>query len=171
MVAAELFDDATRIHLTSIKRHGVQIETDFASDLRFVADCHNTLQILVNLVINALHAVKSCPPLQRRIELRTLRHENWVRFEVRDHGVGITADNMTRVFQHGFTTREGGHGFGLHSGALAAKRMGGSIVASSEGTGQGTTFKLELPCHSTTTLPFKTKPPIPHSPSTQRPHE
>jgi hypothetical protein len=38
-----------------------------------------------------------------------------------------------------------GHGFGLHSGALTAKEIGGSLTASSEGTGRGSKFTLELP--------------------------
>ena len=145
LIAADLLDDAVRIHLTSIKRHEVQFETDYTPDLGFVADRHNTLQILVNLVSNAIHAVKGEPPQNRRVKLRTQRLDARVRFEVADLGVGISEENMTRVFQHGFTTRDDGHGFGLHSGALAAKRMGGSLTVTSAGPHQGATFLLELP--------------------------
>ena len=53
--------------------------------------------------------------------------------EVEDNGVGIPAENL-RDLSHGFTTRKNGHGFGLHSGALAAKKqMGGSLLAESAG--------------------------------------
>jgi two-component system NtrC family sensor kinase len=52
---------------------------------------------------------------------------------------------MARLFTHGFTTRKNGHGFGLHSCALAAKEMGGTITAHSDGPGKGATFTLELP--------------------------
>src|SRR5450432_3297355 len=58
--------------------------------------------------------------------------------------IGIPAENLTRIFSHGFTTRKEGHGFGLHSGALAAKEMGGTLAAFSEGPGRGATFTLEL---------------------------
>jgi signal transduction histidine kinase len=68
-----------------------------------------------------------------------------VKTSVIDNGVGIPAENLTRIFAHGFTTRKGGHGFGLHSAALAAREMGGSLIAQSEGRGQGSTFTLELP--------------------------
>jgi signal transduction histidine kinase len=68
-----------------------------------------------------------------------------VKVEVADNGVGIAPDNLTRIFSHGFTTRKNGHGFGLHSGALAAKEMSGSLTAQSEGIGKGATFVLELP--------------------------
>jgi signal transduction histidine kinase len=59
--------------------------------------------------------------------------------------VGIPPENQTRIFSHGFTTRKGGHGFGLHSGALAAKELGGSLTVHSKGVGQGATFTLNLP--------------------------
>ena len=62
-----------------------------------------------------------------------------------DNGVGIPLENQTRIFNHGFTTRKGGHGFGLHSGALTAKELGGTLTAHSDGAGKGATFTLELP--------------------------
>jgi signal transduction histidine kinase len=54
---------------------------------------------------------------------------------------------VTRIFQYGFTTRKDGHGFGLHSSALAAQELGGSLSVHSEGPGCGATFTLELPYH------------------------
>jgi signal transduction histidine kinase len=56
---------------------------------------------------------------------------------------------MSRLFTHGFTTRVDGHGFGLHSGALAAQELGGSLRVTSDGPGLGATFILELPCSLT----------------------
>jgi hypothetical protein len=52
---------------------------------------------------------------------------------------------LTRIFGYGFTTREDGHGFGLHSGALAARELGGLLTARSDGPGAGAEFTLELP--------------------------
>jgi C4-dicarboxylate-specific signal transduction histidine kinase len=104
------------------------------------------LQILVNLVRNAKYA---CDDSGRTDKLVTLRIEsagNGVRICVVDNGVGILAENMGRLFTHGFTTRESGHGFGLHSGALAAQELGGSLHAMSDGPGCGAAFILELPC-------------------------
>jgi len=71
--------------------------------------------------------------------------EERVQVVVSDNGIGIPAENLTRMFAHGFTTRKDGHGYGLHSGALAAKEMGGSLIARSDGPGKGATFTLELP--------------------------
>ena len=57
----------------------------------------------------------------------------------------------TRVFNHGFTTKSSGHGFGLHTAANAATEMGGSLTADSAGPGKGATFTLELPLRLETT--------------------
>ena len=66
----------------------------------------------------------------------------------RAHGariMGIAPEHLTRIFSHGFTTRSDGHGFGLHSGALAASEMRGTLRANSDGPGKGAIFTLELP--------------------------
>jgi signal transduction histidine kinase len=74
-----------------------------------------------------------------------VKTDDKVRILVIDNGVGIAPENLTRIFNYGFTTRKGGHGFGLHSGALAAKEIGGSLTVQSDGPGQGASFTLELP--------------------------
>ena len=55
------------------------------------------------------------------------------------------AEDLGRIFRHGFTTKRDGHGFGLHSAALAANDMGCSLTAASEGRGRGARFTLRLP--------------------------
>ena len=71
-----------------------------------------------------------------------------IRITITDNGVGIPPENLERIFRHGFSTRKGGHGFGLHSGANAAKEMGGSLTVHSDGAGRGAAFTLELPIES-----------------------
>jgi signal transduction histidine kinase len=68
-----------------------------------------------------------------------------VRVTVKDTGQGISPENLVRIFSHGFTTKKDGHGFGLHTSALAASEMNGSLSAHSDGLGTGATFTLELP--------------------------
>ena len=111
-----------------------------------LANRHQLLQIVVNLLQNASRACEENREKNGEIRVRIyLLHTKRVRIEVADNGIGILPENLTRIFSHGFTTRKNGHGFGLHSGALAAKEMGGSLIAQSEGPGQGATFTLELP--------------------------
>ena len=104
------------------------------------------LQILVNLIRNSKYALDEGGRPDRQLTVRVDRNGGeFVRVAVIDNGVGIPPQNLTRIFEHGFTTRKKGHGFGLHSGALAAKELGGTLIARSDGTGRGATFILELP--------------------------
>ena len=106
---------------------------------------HKILQILMNLVRNAKHACQDSEREGRRMTLRTVCESGRIKITVMDNGVGIPPENLICIFNHGFTTRKGGHGFGLHSGALAAREMGGSLTVTSDGPGRGATFTLELP--------------------------
>jgi two-component system, NtrC family, sensor kinase len=104
------------------------------------------LQILLNLLTNAKRALKESAGPERVLFVRTRRtHEALVTVEIQDTGVGIAPENLTKIFAQGFTTRRTGHGFGLHSGVLAAQQMGGTLCVQSEGPGRGATFILELP--------------------------
>ena len=107
---------------------------------------HKILQILVNLVRNAKYACDESGRPDRRLTVRVARGDGRVKISVVDNGVGIPPENLTRIFNRGFTTRNGGHGFGLHSSALAAGEMGGLLSVQSAGPGQGAAFTLELPC-------------------------
>jgi signal transduction histidine kinase len=112
-------------------------------------DKHLLLQILVNLIGNAKQAMNGVSGRAHQITLRVdiagLADEPRLRIRVEDNGEGIAPENLGRLFTHGFTTRESGHGFGLHSCALAAKEMNGTMTAHSDGLGKGAAFTLELP--------------------------
>jgi signal transduction histidine kinase len=108
------------------------------------------LQILINLVRNAKLACVDSGRTDKQITVRTTSDDRSVKIAISDNGVGIPVENLTRIFNHGFTTRKTGHGFALHSGALAAKELGGSLTVHSDGPGHGATFILELPCNSDT---------------------
>ncbi len=143
---AELVQDALRLNGASLERHEIELETEFLEGTPLVcADRHQVLQILINLVRNAKHALES-RPAERRLTVRVAPAQaDRVTVTVRDNGVGILPENLNRIFNHGFTTKADGHGFGLHSGANAAREMGGRLSAQSEGPGRGATFTLELP--------------------------
>ena len=146
IAVVDLVEDSLRLNAGAFVRHGVTLRREFSEVPPITVDKHKVLQILVNLVRNAKYA---CDESGRSDKLLTLRVEKapaGVRICVIDNGVGIPAENMSRLFTHGFTTRASGHGFGLHSGALAAQELGGSLRVESDGPGCGATFILELPC-------------------------
>lgn len=144
-----LVEDALRIHTEAYERHGINVTREYESLPMISLDKHRILQILVNLLSNAKYACEAVAQEKKRVTLRLKTGgEGMVRIEVADNGVGIASENLTRIFSQGFTTRKGGHGFGLHSGALAAMEAGGSLTAHSDGPGRGATFVLELPVAS-----------------------
>ncbi|HZR17833.1 MAG TPA: ATP-binding protein [Verrucomicrobiae bacterium] len=146
---ADLVEDALRLHTAGLQRHGVQIQRDFASVPPINIDKHKVLQVLVNLIHNAKYALDASGRADRQLSVAIcLNGDNRLRITVADNGIGIPPENLTRIFSLGFTTRKGGHGFGLHSGANAAKEMGGELRAHSDGPGKGAAFTLELPLSS-----------------------
>ena len=138
------------MNAAALERHGIRVLRQFDADVPpALVDRHKVLQILVNLLRNAKYAMDEQGPAEKRLEIRICRTANGqVAITVRDNGVGIASENLTRIFGHGFTTKKNGHGFGLHSGALAAKQMNGSLSVHSDGPGQGAAFTLELPIAS-----------------------
>ena len=146
---AELIEDALRLNTGALQRHKVEVIREFAQVPPIPVDKHKVLQILVNLIRNAKYALDDRGHADKRMVLRLEATENkTLKVSVSDNGIGIAPENLTRIFEHGFTTRKDGqgHGFGLHNGALAAKDLGGSLHAHSDGLGHGATLVLELPC-------------------------
>ena len=140
----DLVEDAIRMNNGAMTRHNVRVVRDFAEVPPILTEKHKVLQILVNLIRNAKYACDDSGRDDKQITLRVAKGNGGIKISVVDNGIGIPAENLTRIFGHGFTTRKEGHGFGLHSGALAAKEMGGTLAALSDGTGLGATFTLEL---------------------------
>ncbi len=149
VVLAELVEDALRLDAARLAHRQVKVERRMDTLPPVLTDKHKVLMILINLISNARHALDTMPADERLITIR-LDQPSAERFrvEIRDNGIGIAPELLARIFQHGFTTRAKGHGFGLHSAILAAQELGGSLTAHSEGPGRGATFTLELPCRS-----------------------
>jgi signal transduction histidine kinase len=144
----ELLHDALNLNAASLNCDDIRVAQEFAATPTIEVDKHKVLQILVNLVRNASHACADSGRPDKQLTLRVTNGSGRVRISVADNGVGIPPENLNRVFNHGFTTRKNGHGFGLHSGANAAREMGGELSAHSDGPGRGATFTLELPVQS-----------------------
>lgn len=144
--AADLVEDALRMNSGAFLRHSVAVVRDFHPVPKIRAEKAKVLQILINLIRNAKYAVDDAGNAEKIVTLRIAPGApGRVAISVLDNGIGIPAENLTRIFQHGFTTRSQGHGFGLHSARRAAASMDGSVTAASEGIGKGAVFTLDLP--------------------------
>ncbi len=143
---AQLVEDAIQINAAALQRHTIQYQREIEALPPLTADKHKVLQILINLMRNAKYALSESKSSPRVLTVRVRRAASeGVEIQVIDNGIGIAPENLTRIFAHGFTTRRNGHGFGLHSSSLAARDLGGSLKAESDGPGHGATFTLSLP--------------------------
>lgn len=151
----DLVEDALRINASSLDKHEIRVVREYTAVPALSLDKHKILQILVNLIRNAKIACDETGRNDKQLRLHVERAVESVQVTVTDNGVGIPPENLTRIFQHGFTTRKNGHGFGLHSGALAAKEMGGALLVASLGVGRGASFALKLPCRLVAKSPIQ----------------
>ncbi len=145
LLVADLVEDALKLNSSSLARHEIVVVRDYQDIPPVTLEKHKVLQILVNLVRNAKQACEETHHVEKTLTLQISSDDGRVSFVVSDNGVGIAPENLTRIFAHGFTTKPGGHGFGLHGAALAAGEMGGSLTVRSDGSGHGASFTLELP--------------------------
>jgi signal transduction histidine kinase len=143
--AGELVEDALKMNSGALARDDIQVIREFKDTPLITVQKHKVLQILINLVRNARQACDELDAPEKRMTLGVTNGHDRIRISIADNGIGILPENLTRIFAHGFTTKKDGHGFGLHSGALAAKEMGGSLTVHSGGPNLGATFTLELP--------------------------
>jgi len=146
LVVSELLEDALRMNSGALTRHHVTVIKEYGDVPRIMGDKHRLLLILINLISNAKYAMAGVSNDARNMTLKAAVVDGQtLQISVKDEGEGIPEENMTRIFAHGFTTRKEGHGFGLHSCALAAIEMNGHLTAHSEGPGKGATFQLQVP--------------------------
>ncbi|WEL82583.1 ATP-binding protein [Pseudomonas sp. CBSPCAW29] len=146
VLISALMEDALRMNSGALSRHHVTVVKHYHDVPEIMADKHRLLLILVNLISNAKYAMSNLTDRTRQMTLTVMPlDDGTLQISVKDEGEGIPAQNMTRIFTHGFTTRKEGHGFGLHSCALAALEMKGSLTAHSDGPGKGALFTLLIP--------------------------
>jgi signal transduction histidine kinase len=125
----------------------VEIVTDLPPDIRIELDPRTIQQVLINLIINGIQAM----PDGGRLQIRGFECPDAAAacIQVRDMGTGISADDLPKIFDPFFSTKEVGHGTGLGLSVShgIVKKHGGRIEVESA-PGRGTTFTICLPAHA-----------------------
>ena len=141
-----IVEDALALQSQALERAAVRVEKDFAEVPPLSVQKSKLIHVLTNLLKNGSEALMENPPDQRHMSLKIgMDDEAFVYLRVTDNGHGIAPEVQEQIFAHGFTTKETGKGFGLHSCANYMTEMGGGIAVTSEGAGRGATFTLTLP--------------------------
>jgi signal transduction histidine kinase len=142
----ELLETALTLKAQDLK--GVDVIREIGDAPIVRTDRYKLLQIVVNFISNAYDAVIENSSTAPRIALRVRTVMDSLEITVEDSGVGIAPELLERVWEFGFTTKTHGHGFGLHSAAVAAQQLGGTIAAASGGIGQGARFSVTIPVNA-----------------------
>ncbi|MBW3596868.1 MAG: HAMP domain-containing protein [Planctomycetes bacterium] len=143
---ARLIEEVLNLDAPLIRTHGVKVVADFQERPVLCLEKSNLVQVVENLVKNAVESMAESDSAERVLTVRLKSHgPERVRVEVADSGRGIPPENLEKIFTYGFTTKPHGSGFGLHSSALAISAIGGAIHVHSEGVGRGATFAVDLP--------------------------
>jgi C4-dicarboxylate-specific signal transduction histidine kinase len=141
-ILEEIAEAALQISDGVLRNSNIEVVRKYDKLPPVLIDRHQLMQILVNLISNAKDSLEDASPPKRELLLAIAEIEGGVRIEVRDNGIGISPENLAKIFNDGFTTKKRGHGFGLHNCANAAQQLEGSLTAYSDGLGRGASFVL-----------------------------
>ncbi len=138
--------DTIRLVRSDILIRETTVVADFDSRLPDVeADLVQIQQVLLNLIMNALDAVETLPPAERRIIIRTRSLEGKsAEVSVRDFGAGLPKDRPDKVFDHFFSTKAEGTGMGLTIVRSIVEAHAGTLVAENV-EGGGARFFFRIP--------------------------
>lgn len=139
---SEMIDNALALQAGSIERHGLEIEKDLNPVNSIMAHRSKLIHVLVNIFKNAKESMTKNAPDNRVIKIKSWQDDDWVYLSISDNGAGIKEENLGKIFTQEFTTKQDGHGFGLHSSANYMTEMGGKITVDSDGKNKGATFTL-----------------------------
>ena len=142
---SEVANDALKVDLPNIEKNNINVIREYEPIPSFYVDRHLLLQILHNLIRNSLESLKICRRKDKELIIRIYGSDSRAVIEIQDNGIGIPEENNDKIFTYGFSTKKGGHGFGLHGSANLAKTMKGSLLFHSDGVNKGATFRLLLP--------------------------
>ncbi len=143
-----LLEDALRILDQSLSKREVRVEKELGQVPLVHIEETKLLQVLVNLIKNGYQAMDTIPVEQRRLLLVTTfeaGEPGQVLFSIQDAGVGFSPEEKSLLFSFGYSTKEKGSGFGLHSCANYLIANNAAISASSAGRGMGAEFVIRLP--------------------------
>ena len=145
-LANEIIDDALQICAAALSQNRIAVRRQYTALEPIKLERHRILQILINLISNAVHAMMELAPEHKRVlTVRVGQSSDSCIFEVEDTGAGVDEDIRHKIFTFGFTTRPNRHGIGLHASATDAQAMSGSLHLDLSGEEGGARFVLTLP--------------------------
>lgn len=146
----DLLEQALTVSQSQIIKHQITIERNYETIPKLVIDKYLCLRILINLIHQAKVSMTQPGDGPHRLSMGLHLHQDQqttVHIRIQDTGCGIPPEQLTKIFSQELSEPFEDQDAGLHESALAAKNMGGSLTASSEGQGKGATYTLSLPAN------------------------
>ena len=137
-----LFEETLLLLKPQIEKQRIFVEKEFPALPPTVLDREQMKQVILNLLLNALQAMPGGGRL--RLSAQVLEDNRWIQLSIQDTGVGIPPEDMNKLFDPFFSTKEGGVGLGLSIAHRILDQHRGKIQAQST-PGRGTLFTLWLP--------------------------
>lgn len=146
----ELIEEVLRLLRTDLIQKVIEVQLTCAESLPpLCADPVQLRQVILNMLVNAEHAIDSAGAGPREIRITTrLTEANRIAITVRDSGVGLDESELQRMFDHFVTTKPGGLGMGLAISRSIVEAHGGRIWAT-RNPDRGLTLHVELPASQT----------------------
>ncbi len=138
----KVVESAYAIQRKNLESQFIKFNNKIPNNLEIRANKSKVIHVFINLIKNAAEAMELTPVERRAINIEAKNNGNEIIIAVSDKGVGLSAQQMKEIFNHGYTTKEKGNGFGLHSCAITMMESNGKISVASEGAGKGSTFEL-----------------------------
>ncbi|MFC2140470.1 ATP-binding protein, partial [Candidatus Auribacterota bacterium] len=141
-------EDAIMMQQSSFDKRKINVIKHYHPNLIIYANKTKFMQILQNLLKNAYEAIDLADNNAEdviKISTEFLKEKKMARFVIEDKGMGIAPEQATKIFEYGYTTKEHGTGFGLHSCKTFINAMKGTIRCFSEGKNKGSRFEIDLP--------------------------
>ncbi len=142
---SDIIEDALTMQQESLSEYNISIEKEFNDIQEVPVQKTKLIHLLVNLINNAKDAMTKISPEKRKLTIMLSSENENVNIKIKDTGIGISSENLQKIFSHGYTTKKDGHGFGLHSCANYMTEMNGRMWAESEGEDKGATFVMAFP--------------------------
>ena len=151
----EVLHDAISLLAVQLKESEIEVTCQVGEAVWWTGDRIKLTQIILNIVMNGQQAIMASVERNiRKLQIQVSQsHNHTLRIDFTDNGIGMTEETLNGLFSYGFTTKENGHGLGLHASAVAAHEMGGTLTAHSDGMYLGSTFSLTLPIDRTSVQP------------------
>lgn len=146
----DLLEDAIKIQAPSLHKWGVKLQRKYTDTPACLGQKSKLLQVLTNLIKNAKEAMEDNDAHNKAKELSIkagILSEGLAYIKISDNGCGISKEQLSKIFNHGFTTKQEGHGFGLHSSANAMTEMKGALSVESDGINHGASFTVTIPIY------------------------